>query len=75
MRRSDSPLDYVPTQYVTDYIQSITHDGTHEYDGIEYKSTLHPSGFNLAIFNPDLFSCISVDVYKVNEIKYEPQKI
>lgn len=75
MRRSDSPLDYVPTQYVTDFIQSITHDDKHEYDGIEYRSTLHPSGYNLAIFNPDLFSCISVDVYKVNEIKYDPIKV
>lgn len=75
MRRSDSLLDYIPTQYITDFIQSITHDGRYEYDGIEYKSTLYPSGFNLAIFNPDLFSCISIDIYKVNELKYDPLKL
>lgn len=75
MRRSDSVLDYLPTQYITDFIQSISYEDGPEYDGIEYRSTLHPAGYNLAIFNPELFKCISVDVYRVNEIKYDPMKI
>ena len=44
MRRSDRPLDYIPTQYITDFIQSIMHDNKNEYDGIEYHSTLYTEG-------------------------------
>ena len=54
LRRSDSTLDYVPTQYIVDFIKSIEHNDEQEYDGIEYNSTTNPGGYNLAIFNPDL---------------------
>lgn len=75
MRRSDSLLDYIPTQYITDFIQSIAHDGKTEYNGVEYKSTMYPSGFNIAIFNPLLFECISTEVYKIEDISYNRIKI
>jgi len=35
LRRSDSTLDYVPTQYIVDFIKSIEHNGVQEYDGVE----------------------------------------
>lgn len=35
MRQSDSSLDYVPTQYITDFVKSIMHEGVAEYAGIE----------------------------------------
>ncbi len=70
MRRSDSTLDYVPTQYITDFVKSIVHDNKEEYAGIEYKSVMHSGGYNLAIFNPDLFECIAVDVYRIDTIDY-----
>ena len=66
MRRSDSDLDYVPTQYITDFVKSIIHDGVPEYAGIEYKSVMHREGYNLALFNPELCECIDTDVYKVH---------
>lgn len=75
MRRSDSVLDYVPTQYIVDFIQSITHDGNHEYDGIEYKSTVNPSGYNLAIFDPDIFECTSVKVYRVKGLRFDTEPL
>ncbi len=75
LRRSDSTLDYVPTQYITDFIKSIEHNGSHEYDGIEYNSTTNPGGYNLAIFNPDLFDCINVDVYDIEKLQYTSRKI
>lgn len=37
MRRSDSALDYVPTQYITDFVKSIIHDGVVEYAGMDDK--------------------------------------
>lgn len=75
MRRSDSPLDYIPTQYITDFVKSITHKGEQEYAGIEYKSVMNPGGFNLAIFDPDVFSCISTKVYRIDSIDYEKREI
>ena len=71
LRRSDSPLDYIPTQYIADFVKSIVNDGGPEYSGIEYNSTISPGGRNLAIFYPDLFTCVDVKVYHVRKLKYE----
>ena len=75
LRRSDSTLDYVPTQYIVDFIKSIEHNGTQEYDGIEYNSTTNPGGYNLAIFNLDLFECVSVSVYDIEKLQYTSKKV
>ena len=77
IRRSDSTLDYVPTQYIVDFIKSIENEneGQQVYDGIEYKSTMNPEGFNLAIFNPDLFKCVSVDLYEIEELAYKKKQM
>lgn len=64
LRRQDSPLDYLPTQYISDFIKSKG------YQGIEYKSTMHEHGKNLAIFNEELLECIDVSVVKIKEINY-----
>jgi len=71
LRRSDSPLDYVPTQYIADFIQSIMHDGEHEYAGIEYRSTLYNRGYNLAIFDSSLFECVSTETIRIKDLKYD----
>ncbi|OEF97873.1 RES family NAD+ phosphorylase [Desulfuribacillus alkaliarsenatis] len=70
IRKSDSALDYVPTQYISDFIKSIEHNGNSEYAGIEYNSTMNPSGYNLAIFNPDLYKCIDVKTYWIERLNY-----
>lgn len=70
MRRSDSALDYVPTQYITDFVKSISHNGEYEYSGIEYNSVMHMGGYNLAVFNPDLFECIETKIYRIDMIDY-----
>lgn len=64
LRRQDSPLDYLPTQYISDFIKSKG------YQGIEYKSTMNENGRNLAIFNTTLFECIGVSIVKIKEIIY-----
>ena len=43
--RNHNTLDYIPTQYISDYIKSKG------YDGIEYVSVMSDAGKNLAIFN------------------------
>lgn len=75
LRRNDSTLDYVPTQYIVDFIKSIEHNGMQEYSGIEYNSTTNPGGYNLAIFTPDLFECLSVDVYDIEKLQYTSKRI
>lgn len=75
MRRSDSVLDYVPTQYIADFVKSIVHNGENEYAGIEYNSVMHESGYNLAVFEPDLFECIETTVYRIDTIDYKKHKV
>lgn len=70
LRRSDSTLDYVPTQYIVDFIKSIMHDGKPEYAGIEYNSTLNPGGYNLALFDPDVLEGMSIKVYEIKSLRY-----
>jgi len=63
--RNDNLLDYLPTQYVSEYIKSKG------YEGIEYRSTLDKDGINIAVFDQELFKCINTTVYIVNGIKYK----
>ncbi len=75
LRRSDSVLDYIPTQYIADFIKSILHEGKPEYAGIEYNSTINLTGQNLAIFYPELFVCTDVEVYHIEELEYKKEII
>ena len=65
MRRFDSVLDYVPTQYICDYVKHLG------YDGIRYKSTLVEGGINYAIFDERKFECKKVKVVHIGNIQYE----
>ncbi len=68
-RRHDSDLDYLPTQYISEFIKSMG------FDGIEYKSSLYPDGYNLAIFNPEKFECKKVELYDIKTIDLTFEKI
>ena len=71
MRRGDSPLDYLPTQYICDFIMSIVDDdGQPVFDGIEYQSAMHSRGSNLVIFNPNCFKCTYSRTYEVTKLRY-----
>ncbi|MDE5965215.1 MAG: RES family NAD+ phosphorylase [Lachnospiraceae bacterium] len=65
LRRQDSDLDYLPSQYIADYIKSLG------YDGICYRSTLNKEGVNYAIFDSKKFECIEVDLVHIDSVKYE----
>ncbi|MBU9723439.1 MULTISPECIES: RES family NAD+ phosphorylase [Bacillaceae] len=65
LRRNDSPLDYLPTQYIVDFIKSKGHSG------IKYSSTMRKNGYNIAIFNKGLFECKEVRVHDVEMVNYE----
>lgn len=63
-RRNDIELDYLPTQYLSEFIKSIG------YDGVEYQSSLYSEGYNLAIFKVDKFECINVELHEICKIKF-----
>lgn len=74
MRRGDSYLDYLPTQYICDFIMSIVdNDGEPLFDGIEYQSAMHSKGANLAIFYPEKFKCTYSRTYEVKKLNYQTQ--
>ena len=54
MRRSDSALDYVPTQYITDFVKSIIHDGVAEYAGVSAVSPKYKHLIPLAFALPSV---------------------
>lgn len=75
VRSSDNHLDYIPTQYLCDFIKTLYCEQDKKYSGVEYTSTLNSSGYNLAVFYPKLFKCTSVSTYMINTLKYNYNKI
>lgn len=63
--RNDNSLDYLPTQYISDFIRSKG------YDGIEYISTLRKNGVNLAVFDSKLFRCTKTETCDIRNIAYD----
>ena len=72
MRKSDDILDYIPTQYIADFVKSLTKPISGEliYQGIEFRSVMNPEGFNLAIFTPDCFEVTDIRMKRINHISY-----
>lgn len=69
LRSQDSALEYLPTQYISDYIKSLG------YDGIEYVSTMSKDGRNIAIFREDRLTCTSTKVLDIQSISYQYQRV
>lgn len=64
LRRQDSEIDYLPTQYIADYIKACG------FDGICYSSTLNKQGIDYAIFDPNAFSCNEVYLIQVDPVRF-----
>jgi len=80
LKRGDHSIDYVATQYITDFVKSVRvldekGEPQNAYYGIVYNSTLNPGGYNLAIFYADVFECVKTQLYCVKSLAYgtEPQ--
>lgn len=72
---TDDPLEYVSTQYIADYIKSITgKDDQRMYDGIEFASTHSKTGRNIVLFETSLneckCTCTNVKCYYINALEY-----
>lgn len=66
VRKQDVNLDYLPTQFLCEYIKSKL-----GFDAVEYKSAMNPDGFNLAIFNDSKLKCVEANFYTVTDLQYK----
>lgn len=63
MRRYDSELEYIPTQFICEYIKINT-----EAKGIRFRSSLNSEGNNIVFFEPSLMECKAVKKVKIKAI-------
>jgi hypothetical protein len=62
-----APLEYIPTQYLIEFIKHL------RYDGVLYSSSL-TEGTNLVIFNQEKVECIETKFYEITAINLEVEK-
>jgi len=70
MRRYDSELDYIPTQFICEFIKVFTN-----VQGIKFRSSLHKIGNNLVIFNQDIMECKGVKKIQVSKVSIGSKEI
>lgn len=75
IRKRDKELDYIPTQYISEFIKSIKKNDKLFFDGVEYQSSLNLEGYNIAIFKPEKLECFKTNVYEIKDIKLTHGKI
>lgn len=63
MRRYDSEIEYIPTQFICEFIRIYT-----GASGIRFSSSLHPSGKNIVMFDQGLMECKQVFLSKINSL-------
>ena len=68
IRKQDSTLDYFPTQYLCEFTKAT-------WQAIEYKSAMHPGGYNLAIFDDRDIVCTDVVFIDITELRYGYESI
>ena len=66
MRRYDNDIDYVPTQFICEFIKIHT-----MADGIRFNSSLDKNGKNLVIFNDEKIKCLSVSLKTIKEVLFK----
>ena len=65
MSRLDSELDYLPTQYISDFAKFLG------YDGVKYFSTFNRMAYNVALFKPTACSCIYHRNFLIGDLEYK----
>lgn len=64
MRRFDSTVEYVPTQFICEYVQL-----TQSVSGIRFSSSVYPNGTNVVLFDPSLMECVAVKDYNIGDLE------
>jgi hypothetical protein len=64
MRRYDSELEYIPTQFICEFISVYT-----GVSGIRFRSSLHLTGNNFVIFDQNIMKCTNVRKERVGRVE------
>jgi len=70
MRRYDSELEYIPTQFICEFIRDIT-----GADGILFDSSLHQGDKNIVLFEQDKVECVAVTMHRVKKVFIETEEV
>ncbi len=70
IRRYDSEIEYIPTQFICEFIRHYT-----GADGILFNSSLHQGGKNVVLFSQDKIECVSVKMYRVTKVEIAAESI
>lgn len=70
VRSSDKSRDYLATQYISDFVKSITGEEKTFYQGIKYRSTASKTGYNLMLFKDSEIDLVNQETKLINYIKY-----
>lgn len=65
MSRLDSDLDYLPTQYISDFAKFLG------YDGVKYFSTFDKTSYNVALFKSSACNCIYHRNFLIGDLDYK----
>ena len=68
LHRFDSELEYVPTQFICEFIRYFC-----KVDGIQFFSSLRKGGVNVVLFNEDKVNCFAVELHQISEIGIKSQ--
>lgn len=64
LRRYDTELEYVPTQFICEFIRTYAKDAR----GILFNSSLCKGGVNVVIFDPKILECAETRLCKIDSI-------
>ncbi|MDP3433543.1 MAG: RES family NAD+ phosphorylase [Bacteroidota bacterium] len=70
LRRYDSELEYIPTQFICEYIRFFT-----GADGIQFYSSLEKDGINIVLFDKENVDCIEVELHQISEVEIKSKRI
>lgn len=70
MRRYDTEIEYVPTQFICEFIRVIT-----DASGIRFRSSVHPEGKNMVIFDQEIMECVEVTLQQVDNLDLSAKNI
>lgn len=63
LHRFDSELEYIPTQFICEFIRYF-----YDVDGIQYFSSLRKGGVNVVLFSENKVICNAIELHQVSEI-------
>jgi hypothetical protein len=71
MLRYDSELEYIPTQFICEYIRFFTSPAV----GIQFNSSLDKEGINFVLFDGSNIKCVDVNTHQITKIDIDSNKI